>query len=137
VFEGAYTVVSDYAHHPTEIRALIQTATATLTPKRLLGVFQPHRYTRTLALGPDFPPAFQGLEKLWLLPVYAASERPIEGGTTPDLMARFSKDWKNKIYYFQTLEETWQTISGELSEGDVLLVIGAGDVEQIADWARA
>ncbi len=134
VFDGDYTVVSDYAHHPTEIRALIDTALETLKPKRLLGVFQPHRYTRTLALGPDFPPAFQGLEKLWLLPVYAASEEPLKGGTTEDLIGHFSKDWKNKIYFFHSLEKIGQTIRDELREGDVLLIIGAGDVDQIGEW---
>ena len=136
VFDGDYTVVSDYAHHPTEIRALIDTALETLRPKRLIGVFQPHRYTRTLALGPDFSSAFQGLEKLWLLPVYAASEDPVEGGTTDDLMEHFSNDWKNRIKFFQSLEKTWQDIQLELKEGDVLLIIGAGDIEQMAEWAR-
>ncbi len=136
VFDGEYTVVSDYAHHPTEIRALIDTAIETLKPKRLLGVFQPHRYTRTLALGAEFPPAFQGLEKLWLLPVYAASEEPLEGGTTDDLMGHFSKDWNNRIKSFQTLEKAWQNISDELKEGDVLLIIGAGDIEKMGEWIK-
>lgn len=136
VFDGDYKVISDYAHHPTEIRALIQAALETLKPQRLLGVFQPHRYTRTRALGPDFPPAFQGLEKLWLLPVYAASEQPLPGGTTEDLMEHFSKDWKKRIKFFLTLEKTWQNIAGELKKGDVLLIIGAGDIEQMAGWAR-
>jgi UDP-N-acetylmuramate--alanine ligase len=136
VFEGDYTIISDYAHHPTEIRALIQTTLETLKPKRLLGVFQPHRYTRTKALMDDFPPAFQGLEKLWLLPVYAASEKPLAGGTSEDLMNRFSGDFKNRIKIFQTLEKVWQDIQSELGAGDVLLIIGAGDIEQLAEWAR-
>jgi UDP-N-acetylmuramate-alanine ligase len=128
-------IVSDYAHHPTEIAALIQTAQE-LKPKRLLGIFQPHRYTRTLALGPDFPPSFQGLEKLWLVPVYAASEKPLQGGTTEDLIQRFSKDWKNNLSFFQTLEAAWADLSAQLQEGDLLLIIGAGDIELVADWAR-
>lgn len=136
VFDGAYKIISDYAHHPTEIRVLIDTALETFGPKRLLGVFQPHRYTRTLALGPDFPPAFQGLEKLWLLPVYAASEKPIEGGTTDDLMGHFSKPWKSRIKYFHTLEKTWQDISGGLRGGDVLLIIGAGDIGIMGEWSK-
>lgn len=155
VFVGEYTIISDYAHHPTEIRTLIETTLETLQPKRLLGVFQPHRYTRTKALMADFPPAFQGLEKLWLLPVYAASEKPLPGGTTEDLAARFSNDWtraererpcddgaltegngKKRIKIFQSLEKTWQDIQCELRAGDVLLIIGAGDIEQLAEWAR-
>lgn len=158
VYEGEYTIISDYAHHPTEIRTLIQTALETLKPKRLLGVFQPHRYTRTKALMDDFPPAFQGLEKLWLLPVYAASEKPLEGGTTEDLMNHFcryasfgdtkstfarpegtelrSSDWKNRIKFFHSLEKTWQDILCELRAGDVLLIIGAGDIEKMGEWSK-
>ena len=54
---------------------------------RTFGVFQPHRYTRTLALGPDYPPAFQGLDEVVLCPVYAASEAPLPGGSIWDLYA--------------------------------------------------
>lgn len=146
VYEGGgVTIISDYAHHPTEIAALIRTALE-LKPKRLLGIFQPHRYTRTLALGEDFPPAFHGLEKLWLVPVYPASEQPIEGGTSQDLLERFVRDpvaakhceggWNNRIKNFQSLETAWADIQAELAPGDLLLIIGAGDIEQVADWAN-
>lgn len=135
IYDGEYKVISDYAHHPTEISALIQTAQDALKPKRLLGVFQPHRYTRTRALLNDFPPAFQGLEKLWLVPVYAASENPLPGGTSDDLLRAFPRDWANRVELFQTLEECWQEINRELREGDVLLIIGAGDIERMEAWS--
>lgn len=136
VFEdGGIQIISDYAHHPTEVAALVQTALE-LKPKRLLGIFQPHRYTRTLALGADFPSSFDGLEKLWLVPVYAASEQPISGGTTRDLMTRFSDGWTDRIHYFSNLESAWISIQSELREGDILLIIGAGDIEQLADWSK-
>ncbi|MDD3276053.1 MAG: Mur ligase family protein [Kiritimatiellales bacterium] len=136
VFEGEYTIISDYAHHPTEIRTLIETTLETLKPKRLLGVFQPHRYTRTKALMDDFPPAFQGLEKLWLLPVYAASEKPLAGGTSEDLLEKFPNIGKPEVVFFQSLEKVWQDVQCGLRAGDVLLIIGAGDIEKIAEWAR-
>jgi len=157
VVDGDYKVISDYAHHPTEIRALIQTARETLQPKRLLGVFQPHRYTRTQAFIEDFPPAFQGLEKLWLTPVYAASEKPLEGGTTEDLIQKFvsppdpssieggveplrfipnSEPGTGSVKNCQSLEHAWQAIGGELRAGDVLLMIGAGDIEKMAAWSQ-
>lgn len=132
---GGIQIVSDYAHHPTEIAALIQTALE-LNPRRLIGIFQPHRYTRTLALGPDFPASFQGLENLWLVPVYAASEQPLVGGTTGDLAARFSNDWKGRLHVFQTMEAAWDDIQSELREGDLLLIIGAGDIEQVTEWSK-
>jgi UDP-N-acetylmuramate--alanine ligase len=135
VFEGeGIRIVSDYAHHPTEVAALVQTA-LDLNPKRVLGIFQPHRYTRTLALGAAFPASFEGLERLWLVPVYAASEQPINGGTTKDLMAHFPVGWEKRIHYFEGLEPAWADIRSELRAGDLLLIIGAGDIEQIADWA--
>lgn len=137
VYEGGgIRIISDYAHHPTEISALIQTARE-LRPKRLLGVFQPHRYTRTLALGPDFPSSFEGLDKLWLVPVYAASEQPLEGGTTKDLLARFPDPRVCSLQYCPTLQDAWSNIQAQFQPGDLLLIIGAGDIEQLAEWARA
>ncbi len=133
--QAGIRIVSDYAHHPTEIAALIQTAQE-LRPKRLLGVFQPHRYTRTLALGADFPPSFQGLEQLWLVPVYAASEQPLDGGTSADLLKRFSAAWDHRLHNFQSLDAAWADIQRELRAGDLLLIIGAGDIEKIAQWAK-
>lgn len=136
VFAGrGIQIISDYAHHPTEITALVQTALE-LKPKRLLGIFQPHRYTRTLALGTDFPSSFKGIEELWITPVYAASEAPIQGGTSLDLIKHFPKEWKGHLRSAQTLETAWANIQSELREGDLLLIIGAGDIEQLADWAR-
>jgi UDP-N-acetylmuramate-alanine ligase len=136
VFAGEYTIISDYAHHPTEIRTLIQTVRETLNPKRLLGVFQPHRYTRTKALMADFPPAFQGLDTLWLVPVYAASEKPLKGGTTEDLAGNFPAAGGPEVKNFHSLEKAWHDIKKELRAGDVLLIIGAGDIEKIGEWSR-
>lgn len=129
-------VVSDYAHHPTEIRALIAQARR-LRGRRLLAVYQPHRYSRTAALGPLFPAAFEGLDELVLVPVYAASEAPVPGGTSADLAARFHGPPAPPILLAQSLLEAWEAIRNKWREGDVLLVIGAGDVDQMAAWAAA
>ena len=128
-------VVSDYAHHPTEVAALIQTAKS-LQPRRLLAVFQPHRYTRTRALGADFPVSFAGLDALWLVPVYAASEPILSGGTTLDLMKHFPAEWGGRLRYAPSLAEAWMMVQAELRAGDLLLIIGAGDIEQFAEWTR-
>jgi UDP-N-acetylmuramate--alanine ligase len=136
VFESrGIRIISDYAHHPTEVAALIETAVE-LKPKRLLAVFQPHRYTRTLALGADFPPSFNGLDKLWLVPVYAASEQPLDGGTSMDLMSCFPKEWERRLSYSDNLENVWADLQSELRAGDLLLIIGAGDIERVAEWAK-
>lgn len=128
-------VISDYAHHPSEIAALIRTAEHLHRP-RLLGVFQPHRYTRTQALGPEFPAAFHGLAEIILTPVYAASESPLPGGTVWDLYAHCRRDKRLAVSVATSLRQAWEYHRGQLRMGDVLLVIGAGDVERIALWAR-
>jgi UDP-N-acetylmuramate--alanine ligase len=128
-------VISDYAHHPTEIRALVQTALK-FGGKRVVGVFQPHRYTRTLALGKEFPPAFAGLSGLVLVPVYEASESPLAGGTSEDLFKHFQSFGRVPTRYIPSLEEAWRHLKSSFEKGDLLLVIGAGDVEKIAEWAH-
>ncbi len=136
---GGVRVISDYAHHPTEIRALISTAVQGMTG-RLLAVFQPHRYTRTKALGCDFPVSFKGVDQLVLLPVYSASEEPIQGGTVWDLYSHFRDGIEGSgidCYLSSSLEQAWDYFREELEEGDTLLVVGAGDVERIAGWAGA
>ena len=140
------TVISDYAHHPSEVAALVRTARLAM-PRRLLAVFQPHRFTRTLALGPDFPSAFEGVDHLVLTPVYAASESPLAGGSTWDLYAHFRRagsfsvdaeaepERPHTVLVAGSLGEAWRHIKGQLTEGDLLLVVGAGDVEDVARWA--
>jgi UDP-N-acetylmuramate--alanine ligase len=128
------TVVSDYAHHPTEIRCLIESARS-FGPERIVAIFQPHRYTRTKALGADFPPAFAGVDALWITPVYAASESPIAGGTSADLCARFSEEWIGRLHASDSLESAWSEIRPQLRAGDLFLIIGAGDVVNVANWA--
>jgi len=133
--EKGIRVVSDYAHHPTEIKALVETAKS-LNPKRILAIFQPHRYTRTKALGADFPPAFEGVDLLWLVPVYAASEEMLEGGTSCDLFNQFSKEWSKRLECAENLHVAWQEVQAVLVKGDLLLLIGAGDVEKISIWVE-
>ena len=135
VDRGGRLVISDYAHHPTEIRALVRTALQ-LRKRKTIAVFQPHRYTRTLALGKDFPPAFEGLSELVLVPVYEASEAPLAGGTSEDLFQHFQSFGRVPTRYSPSLEEAWQYLKSNFETGDLLLVIGAGDVEKIAGWAH-
>ena len=134
---GKIQVISDYAHHPAEIAALV--ATARLQgARRVMAVFQPHRYTRTRALGAEFPAAFEGVDELVLTSVYAASEAPLEGGGIADLYVHFRR-WRPAlpVLLARSLEEAWAGLRRRLRAGDLLLVVGAGDVVQIAGWAAA
>ena len=128
-------VISDYAHHPAEIAALVRAAER-LERSRMLAVFQPHRYTRTLALGPDFPAAFRGLTELVLVPVYAASESPLPGGSVWDLYRHCRQQPGPDTIVATSLRQAWEYLRGQLRVGDLFLTIGAGDVERIAGWAR-
>ena len=135
VLDGEITVISDYAHHPTEIAALVRTALA-WRRRRIVAVFQPHRFTRTRALGADFPAAFRGVDEVVLVPVYAASEEPLPGGTSDDLLRYFEKSGGTVAHSLASLTEAWDYVGPRLKAGDVLLVVGAGDVEQLAFRAR-
>lgn len=130
-------VISDYAHHPAEIAALVAAA-CLQGARRLLAVFQPHRYTRTRALGAAFPAAFRGVDELVLLPVYAASETPVAGGTSADLYTCFrSAGLTPAPLLAGSLESAWDYLRRQLRDGDLLLIVGAGDVVQLATWATA
>jgi len=135
--DGNIKVISDYAHHPTEIRALTRTV-SNLPHRRLIAVFQPHRYTRTRALGMDFPAAFDGVDELVLTPVYAASEAPLEGGMSKDLLAHFkAADTAFPVRLTDSLAAARKYLESVLKRGDVLLIVGAGDIEELAEWAGA
>jgi UDP-N-acetylenolpyruvoylglucosamine reductase len=128
--------VADYAHHPQELHAAIQMARLQ-QPKRLIVDFQPHRYTRTLALGPEFPAAFADADEVILLPVYAASESPLLGGSTCDLYAHFRTQLPAKpILLARSIRETWHYLKRHVQPGDFVLIAGAGDVIQLADEVR-
>ena len=127
-------VVSDYAHHPSEIAALIRAARSR-RPRRLVAVFQPHRFPRTLALGRDFPRAFDGVDDLVLVPVYAASEKPLPGGSVWDLYVHFREQARQNVRVASSLSHAWAYYRRQLRTGDLFLVVGAGDVERVAEWA--
>jgi len=134
--------VSDYAHHPSEIRALLQGA-AQAGYRRISAVFQPHRYSRTCRLGAQFPPAFDGLDTLLLAPVYAASEVPQSGGTSADLYARFREHEAGqsesacRCILVESLDAAAEHMRRNLAGADLLLALGAGDVERVAHTLAA
>lgn len=127
-------VVSDYAHHPTEIRAVLDAARR--QGRRMVAVYQPHRYTRTRTLAAEFPSSFDGLAHLVLAPVYAASEAPLDGGTSADLVRHFRPGLHVPVELAESLDDAWARAVRCLREGDMFLILGAGDVEQLAVRAR-
>ena len=127
---GGIRILADYAHHPSEIRALID-ATRQAGASRIWAVFQPHRYTRTLALGADFPAAFDGVAGVILVPVYAASEPLLAGGTSDDLLKHFQRHGGVPAERANHLADAAARMAARWKSGDWILVVGAGDIEEL------
>lgn len=130
---SSLTVIEDYAHHPTEIRALLGSLKQAGTG-RLVVVFQPHRYTRTAQFKAEFAAALAGADRLFLMDVYAASETPVPGGTTADIHAEIEKAGAAGHVTYLPGDEAGllRTLRAALCPGDALVFVGAGDIEQTA-----
>lgn len=121
------TIYDDYAHHPTELRATIA-AFRLIRARRRIGIFQPHRYTRTKILRNDFVKAFKGLDVLIITDIYAASEKPIKG-VTGELIAK-KVTGVPVVSYVRDKKDIPQKIIPDLREGDMVITFGAGDIYQ-------
>jgi len=125
------TVVDDYGHHPTEIRA-------TLAAARQCGfseihvIFQPHRYTRTQLLLDDFATAFRDADSVLVLDIYAASEPPIPGITAELLANRITESGGQEALHVASFTEAAQLASAAAKPGDLILTLGAGSIWQLA-----
>ncbi len=133
--KNGFTIIDDYAHHPTEISATLRAA-AHYPHKRLWCVFQPHTYTRTKAFLADFARALSLADKVILADIYAARETDTLGISSLDLKKEIEKLGKD-CAYFPTFEEIEGFILQNCSTGDLLITMGAGDVVNIgADLLR-
>lgn len=130
--ERGVTVIDDYGHHPTEIRATLAGA-RTCTEKRIHVLFQPHRYTRTHALMDEFARAFNQADRVFMMDIYAASENPIEGVTAEALVDRVRQFGHKSVEYVGTMEKGIDAITQGLGEGDLIVTLGAGSVTQAGD----
>jgi UDP-N-acetylmuramate--alanine ligase len=126
------TVVDDYGHHPTEIRATLEAARAATFKAgrgKIHVVFQPHRYTRTKDLLDEFGGAFRDADTVVVLPIYAASEEPIPGVTAERLAERIQGP---RVTFAPDFAAAVQAIAAAAHEGDLILTLGAGSVSQLA-----
>ncbi len=130
---GGITVVDDYGHHPTEIRSTLDALKNCWPNRRKVVVFQPHRYTRTLALFDDFTRAFYQSDILAVLPIYAASEKKIEGVSALSLCERIRSRGHKNVHYIENLLTAPAHLQSILKSGDVLLTLGAGDVWKVGE----
>ncbi|HJY87323.1 MAG TPA: UDP-N-acetylmuramate--L-alanine ligase [Candidatus Acidoferrales bacterium] len=121
------TLIDDYGHHPTEIRATLEAARI-CRPKRLLVLFQPHRYTRTKHLWKEFSRAFDQADVLVLTDIYAASETPIPGISGESLAAAIRASGHKDVVFRSSMQEGIEYLFEASRPGDAVLTIGAGNV---------
>lgn len=127
-------VIDDYGHHPTEIRAVLATAKQA-GHGRIVTVFQPHRYSRTQLCWEEFLTCFQNTDVLVMLPIYAASEEPIEGITQTALLQAIRSDQSNRFQSFEasSLTEAQDWVLKHHRDGDLILTMGAGSITKLGD----
>ncbi|KPJ59997.1 MAG: UDP-N-acetylmuramate--alanine ligase [Latescibacteria bacterium DG_63] len=134
------TVLDDYGHHPTEIRAVLETARE-IWGRRLIVVFQPHRYTRTSLLLSQFASAFDACERVYLTDIYAAGEEPIRGVSSKNVAAEIKKRGHTDVIYESDTESLLSSLPSALKAGDIVVTLGAGDIsgfgEKLLDRLRA
>jgi UDP-N-acetylmuramate--alanine ligase len=128
---GNIDVVEDYAHHPTELRAVIKAAGEYCGNGRVVAVFQPHRYSRTHDLSEDFVHAFYDADVLILTETYSADENPSDGKGVHDILNAIDKN-KFQLVDFVKKEEIPEYVSHIVMERDIVLILGAGDIRDIA-----
>ena len=124
------TVIDDYGHHPTEIKATLSAARQ-CGFRKVHVIFQPHRYSRTQALMEEFATAFGDAETIWVLDVYPASEAPIEGVTGEVLAERIRQQSGKDAKYQRSFSEAAHAAVAAAEEGDMILTLGAGNVSQL------
>ncbi len=126
-------VVDDYGHHPTEIRATLDAVRDGWPDRRVVVAFQPHRYTRTRALFEEFQTAFHRADVLVMTDIYAASEQPISGVSTPRLLEAIKEHGQRNVHYVASVDELPAALRNLLREGDLVLTLGAGNIVQAGE----
>jgi UDP-N-acetylmuramate--alanine ligase len=124
------SVIDDYGHHPTEIRATLSAARQ-CGYRRVHVIFQPHRFTRTRDLMDEFSAAFADADSLCLLDIYPASEKPIEGITSQALVSRITGAGKRGVTYVSSFSDAVASVAELAQPGDMVLTLGAGSVSQL------
>ena len=129
-------IYDDYAHHPTEVTATIAAARE-LGPRRLIAAFQPHLYSRTKVLASELGAALAAADEVAVLDVYPAREEPVGplAGVSGRMVAQEAADHAGggRVWWLPTPEQAAQALAPRLGEGDLLITIGAGDINRLAE----
>lgn len=134
--DDQYTLIDDYAHHPTEIKATLS-ALRQVKAKRKIGIFQPHRYSRTKLLLNEFTAAFDDLDTVIITDIYPASELPIAGIDAQLLLGRIKQEAKIKDAVYLPKDKIIDFLKQNMLPGDLLITLGAGDIARLSDALAA
>ncbi|MBT5603012.1 MAG: UDP-N-acetylmuramate--L-alanine ligase, partial [Gammaproteobacteria bacterium] len=130
--EGQFLLVDDYGHHPNEVKATIEAVNTGWPDARLVMIYQPHRYSRTLELFDQFVDILQQVDLLILTEVYAAGEARISGATGEDLFRHLRLAMTDKVKLVPDIQDVPALLASLLRPGDVVLTQGAGDTAKLA-----
>lgn len=130
-------VLDDYGHHPTEVKATLGALRQAWPSRRLVVLFQPHRFSRTQALFREFCTAFHDADLLYVTEIYAASERPIAGVCGENLVEGMKQHGQKLVQFVAAIEDLTGTVFPELAAGDVVLTLGAGSIWQVGEQILA
>jgi UDP-N-acetylmuramate--alanine ligase len=125
-------VIDDYAHHPTELTALFEATRQAMPGRRIVAVFQPHLYSRTRQFATDFARALLAADVAVVLPIYPARERPMNGVTSAMVVERGLALGHPAITEGPSVDDACAHLEAIVRPGDVLLTVGAGDVDRLA-----
>lgn len=123
------TVIDDYGHHPTEIKATLETARSFAGSGRVIVIFQPHRFSRTKAFADEFAQELGAADHTYLLEIYPADEQPIAGVTSAVIAHRMSS---KSVTYEPSMPDVITQVVSKAKQGDLVLTLGAGDVTALA-----
>jgi UDP-N-acetylmuramate--alanine ligase len=126
-------VVDDYGHHPTEIRATLVAAKLGAAGRRMVVLFQPHRYTRTQDLMDEFARSFNNADVLMVTDIYAANEDPIEGVSGESVVEAVSSFGHKDARHVGSVEDATQALLNEVHENDMVITLGAGNVHRVGE----
>ncbi len=126
-------VIDDYGHHPTEIEAVLETLAMCYPGRRIVVVFQPHRYTRSFALQNEFSMCFGRCHLLFVTEIYAAGEKPISGITGSRLAQLIEPNTEAEVCFCGSEEELMQKLLHNTKDGDILVTLGAGNIWRIGE----
>ena len=127
---GGVLIVDDYGHHPVEIQATLAAAAEGYDDRRIVAVFQPHRYSRVASLMDDFCQSFNAASQVLVLPIYAAGEAPIEGVSQAALVQGIAERGHRGVQAVASVDEAVDVLEALVRPGDLVITLGAGDVNR-------